>query len=208
MNAQETLVKYGPSLAVIGTALYLGWPPAEPLDLGDSTVRAKTVRWKKADLQSPLREELVLADPFREVLIAKPSAPKRTPTGQLVPAVPTGPTEPELRAGLLVGGIGAAANTRWAIINDRVCRVGDSIPVAELKDVRATIEAIESDHVIARTSGRTLKLARLDRRSREMLKHNKRKQIPAEPVKTESPGEENESGDLKSLILPTNEAST
>ncbi|MEL6105930.1 MAG: hypothetical protein AAFU85_07835 [Planctomycetota bacterium] len=209
MNAQEALVKYGPSLAVIGTALYLGWPPAEPLDLGDSTVRAKAVRWKKGDLESPRRGELSVADPFREVLIAKPSVQKLTPVGEIVPAIPMGPTETELRAGLLVGGIGTAATTRWAIINDKVCRVGDSIPVAEVRDVRATIEAIEADHVIARVSGRTLKITRLDRRSREMLKHNKAGQIPAvETVEQERPGEEDESGDLETLILPTNEAST
>ena len=202
MSAKDVLVKYGPSLAVIGTALYLGWPPAEPLDLGDSTVRAKAVRWKKTDLESPQRHSLSISDPFRKVLIAEPSAPVRTPSGEIVPVTPEGPTETEIRSGLLVGGIGAAAKIRWAIINNKVCRVGDSIPVADVNDVRAVIENIESDHVIARAAGRRLEIRRLDRRSREILKHRTQAAaLDSEPAKRiDEAEEEDESGDLESLI--------
>ncbi|MEO1525342.1 MAG: hypothetical protein AAFX06_07890 [Planctomycetota bacterium] len=207
MSAKRLLAKYGPGLAVVGTALYLGWPPAEPLDLGDSAVRAKAVRWKKSDLEAPQRHELSITNPFREVLVAKPVAPVRTPTGEIVPAIPEGPTETELRAGLLIGGIGITSTTRWAIVNNRVCRVGDSIPVADLNDVQAVIEAIGSDHVVAKSSGRRLTIRRLDRRSREMLKHNKNHAVGAgEPSETkaangdEADADDAQPGTLEALL--------
>ena len=172
MNTANPLMKYGPTLAVIATALYLGWPPAQPLDLGETTVRAKAVRWKKSDLQAPKRRDLTVVDPFREVLVARTIAPNQKP--RLVASAQKGPSETDLRAGLLVGGIGTTANTRWVIINNHVCRVGESVAVSEMKDVRAVIASIESDHIIAEVSGMRLRIQRMDRRSREMRQKTKK----------------------------------
>ena len=48
-----TVQRYLPPALVFGAALYFGWPPSEPFDLGEEVVRANSVRWRPEDVAEP-----------------------------------------------------------------------------------------------------------------------------------------------------------
>ena len=64
-----TVQRYLPPTLVFGAALYFGWPPAEPLDLGEDVVRANSVRWRPEDVAEPSVIKPA-ANPFAAVLLA------------------------------------------------------------------------------------------------------------------------------------------
>ncbi|MCA9138707.1 MAG: hypothetical protein KDB00_18175 [Planctomycetales bacterium] len=141
--------KYGPPIAVIAVALYLGWPPEAPMDLGDDLVRAKSVRWKVADLESPRSPPISNANPFEKVLV-KPTASRQQNSDKATESEadkPLGPTEQDFQKGLKLGGIAQTDIHQWAIINRDVHRVGDQVPVIGMVDVYVTIRDIQDDHV-------------------------------------------------------------
>ena len=112
-----TIQRYLPPALVFGVALYFGWPPAEPLDLGEDLVRASSVRWRPQDLaETPFIEPA--ADPFAEVLVAGDAADVESETVE-VAAIPAGPDAETIQAGLRVDGIAKMGNQLWAVLNGR-----------------------------------------------------------------------------------------
>lgn len=147
MNA--SIQKYGPPVVVIAIALYLGWPPTPPMDLGDDVVRAKSVRWKVTDLTPPVLPTAITGDPFAEVLVDSKDqdSGKVAAAKEQEAAVLAGPTEHDLQQGLRLAGIAQTDHQRWAIINNRVCRRGDRLAVIGLDGVFAEIREIGVDQV-------------------------------------------------------------
>ena len=146
-----TIQRCAPPLAVIGIALYLGWPPTQPLDLGEDLVRAKAVRWKASDLDPPQISQVTLSDPFAASnSSALSAAPNDQVKGLVEPSqeAPRGPTEDDLMIGLKLGGIAHTGDRPWAIINGRVCRSGDSVDIVGLVDAKALIRQINADSVV------------------------------------------------------------
>ncbi|QEG01800.1 hypothetical protein Mal15_58810 [Stieleria maiorica] len=162
------LQKYGPPTVVIAIALYLGWPPPAPLDLGEDVVRAKSVRWKISDLQSPSLPTVIGKDPFAAVLVEPTSGDPATTakTPESVPDEPTGPTPADLHVGLRLGGIAQTDHHRWAIINGRVCKIGDQLPVIGFTDLSATVRDIAADHVTVVAGPLTVELKQQERKPR------------------------------------------
>ena len=86
-----TVQRYLPPILVFSAALYFGWPPAEPLDLGEDVVRANSVRWRPEDVAEPPVIKPA-ADPFEAVLVASDEMEVEPQTGKLVAATtPAGP---------------------------------------------------------------------------------------------------------------------
>ncbi|MDV6031267.1 MAG: hypothetical protein F9B45_14425 [Phycisphaera sp. RhM] len=159
--------KYAPPCAVLAIALYLGWPPEAPLDLGEDVVRAKSVRWKVADLETPPLPTVISKDPFAAVLVQRPSADaSEADASGATPEEPLGPTDQDLRNGLRLGGIAQTDHHRWAILNGRVCKLGDQVPVLGLDNVSATIREIASDHVTVVADSLTIQIKREERPKR------------------------------------------
>ncbi|PAY15414.1 hypothetical protein CKO51_32035 [Rhodopirellula sp. SM50] len=160
------LQKYAPPCAVLAIALYLGWPPEAPLDLGEDVVRAKSVRWKIADLQTPPLPAVISKDPFAAVLVQRPTDDaSEAETSDATPE-DLGPTDEDLRSGLRLGGIAQTDHHRWAILNGSVCKLGDQVPVLGLDDVSATIREIASDHVTVVAGPLTIRIKREERPKR------------------------------------------
>lgn len=149
-----TLQKFGPPALVFGIALYLGWPPSEPMDLGDDVVRAKSVRWKPSDLESPQPNAGKVVDPFRPVLV------EEVPV-QIVQAVvedaPKAASAGLVRSQLFLTGIAQMGKQRWAIINGKTQSVGDELTV-DGKSV--FVQSILDDHVIIRSGDQKVELKR------------------------------------------------
>lgn len=161
------LQKYAPPCAVLTIALYLGWPPETPLDLGEDVVRAKSVRWKVADLETPTLPAMISKDPFAAVLVQPPSADaSEGDPSDATPDEPTGPTDEDLRNGLRLGGIARTDHHRWAIVNGSVCKPGDQVPVLGLVDVSATIREIAANHVTVVSGPVTIQIKREERPKR------------------------------------------
>ncbi len=162
------LQKYAPPCAVLAVALYLGWPPEAPMDLGEDVVRAKSVRWKVGDLETPPLPAMISKDPFAAVLVQQSSGDPSNPdkTSDSTPAEPLGPTDEDLRNGLRLGGIAQTDHHRWAILNGSVCKPGDQVPVLGLVDVSATIRDIASDHVTVVSGPLTIQIKRQERPKR------------------------------------------
>ncbi|QDV42862.1 hypothetical protein Enr13x_27130 [Stieleria neptunia] len=162
------LQKYAPPCSVLAIALYLGWPPEAPLDLGEDVVRAKSVRWKVTDLETPSLPAVVGKDPFAAVLVQQPSDDPSRPDAATdsTPEAPVGPTDEDLRNGLRLAGIAQTDDHRWAILNGSVCKLGDQVPVDGLVDVTATIREIASDHITVVSGPLTIRIKRQERPKR------------------------------------------
>lgn len=165
------LESYGPPIAVLGIALYLGWPPAAPLDLGEDVVRAKSVRWKSSDLNAPDLPPTINHDPFAAVLVIG----QQEPTNDSVasePDTPIGPTADDLKAGLSLSGIAQTDTHRWAIVNRHVCRPGDRVLVAGLTDIYAEIQQIRSNHITVAVGDLTTEIRRKERKAPKRAKQS------------------------------------
>lgn len=140
--------RYLPPAIVLGSAIYFGMPPAEPLDLGEDIVRATSVRWDKDDLENPQLPTIV-TDPFREVIVANAQ------TEDVVdePEVPSGPQPADLQAGLTLDGFADTAGRRWAILNGRPRLVGDTVLTTGMAPYTCEIVAVEADRVLVRCQG-------------------------------------------------------
>ncbi len=146
MNAIAT--KLGPPAVVLGVAFYLGSPPAAPLDLGESVVKAAAVRWKKDDLLPPVIQTPAV-DPFTEVLVASDEMEVEPETGKLVVATkPAGPDPEDLRSGLTLTGIAQMGGRKWAVINGKPRLPGDTVKTDDNQQLMCTIVAVESGHVV------------------------------------------------------------
>ncbi len=142
--------RFGLPLAVFGTALYLGWPPSSGLDLGDNVVKAKSVRWKPADLEAP-KPLADIVDPFRLVLVVDETKEVEPDTGKLVAVTrPVGPDPEKIKSGLELSGIARLGGKAWAIINGKPSLVGDRIRAGE--GPLCEIISIDADHVVLRSA--------------------------------------------------------
>lgn len=145
-----TVQRYLPPLLVFGTAIYFGWPPAKPLDLGDDIVRANSVRWRSEDLAKP---ELITpaADPFRAVLVASEEMEVEPETGKLVAATtPSGPPADAIRAGMQLDGIAQMGNRFWAVLNGRPRLPGDAIVTNDANRFACEIVSVFPDRIVVR----------------------------------------------------------
>lgn len=142
---KPALEKYGPPVLVLGAALYLGWPPAEPMDLGENLVTAKSVRWKSSDLEPPRAPEVVV-DPFRAVLLVT----EKPETAAAVDTVvePLGPSDEEIRSVMVLNGVAKSGGRSWAIVNGRVRLAGDLIPSNSKIVPDCSLVSIHEDHVV------------------------------------------------------------
>ncbi|QDT13325.1 hypothetical protein [Planctomycetes bacterium K23_9] len=140
--------KFAPPAVVLGAALYLGMPPAAPLDLGESIVRASAVRWKKDDLKPPVITKPA-ANPFHEVLVASEEMEVEPDTGKLVVATkPSGPDPAKVRAGLSLSGIASMGGRKWAVINGKPRLPGDTLKTNDANHLLCKIVRIENDHAV------------------------------------------------------------
>lgn len=136
--------KYAPPVIVLGAALYLGWPPAAPMDLGENLVQAKAVRWKSQDLDPPTALGTIV-DPFQPVLVvnAQPAAVEEDSA-----AAPLGPAVDEIRAAVKLSGIANTGGRAWAILNGRARLAGDMIKTNDKSVADCKLVAIAKDHVL------------------------------------------------------------
>ncbi|MGB7344009.1 MAG: hypothetical protein WBD20_07335 [Pirellulaceae bacterium] len=140
--------KFGPPTVVLGTALYLGMPPAAPLDLGESPVRAAAVRWKADELEPPVIARAAV-NPFGQVLVATAEMEVEPDTGKLVVATkPTGPSPDAMKSGLTLTGIAGMGGRKWAIINGKPQLSGDSIKAIGPDRLICEVVSIHADHVV------------------------------------------------------------
>ncbi|NND98739.1 MAG: hypothetical protein HKN47_15570 [Pirellulaceae bacterium] len=146
-----TIERFGPPAIVLGLALYLGWPPASPLDLGDDLVNAKAVRWKVSDIEPP-PEPTDLTDPFRAVLVADESMEVEPETGRLVESTkPAGPDPNDIETGLRISGIASFGGKQWAVVNGKPRLPGDVVFTSDSKQLRCEIVSVSNDHLVVRS---------------------------------------------------------
>lgn len=172
-----SIERFGPPALVLGIALYLGWAPAPPLDLGDDLVKVKAVRWKKADLGAPTSVAVGQRDPFAPVL-EKPE-PKQMGTTEKVSSksnhqdVVLEPestlTEKDLLMGLKMTGIATTDQRHWAIINGRIVSAGDMVPITGQREQTALITKVGADFVFATADGVSVQLKKTRRSERPTL---------------------------------------
>lgn len=136
--------KYAPPAVVLGAALYWGWPPSQPFDLGEEPVQARAVRWKPSDLDSPSAIGSI-TDPFQPVLVSDEASNE---TSEQETIIPVGPTETQIRAAVILTGLGDLGGSKWAIINGNAHLPGDTMRINRegVKDCR--LIAVHKDHVI------------------------------------------------------------
>lgn len=171
-----SIERFGPPALVLSIALYLGWAPSAPLDLGDDLVRAKAVRWKQTDLVSPHSIDIAGRNPFAPVLkkpeqhlaIADASmVATKNDSAVLEPII--GLTENDLMIGLKLTGIAQTDQRHWAIINGRIVSAGDRISITGQRDKTALITKVTSDVVIATADSVTVHLKKTRRSERSPL---------------------------------------
>jgi len=149
------LQRYLPPLLVFGAALFFGWPPSAPLDLGDDVVRATSVRWRPDDLVDPPVIEPA-SNPFQAVLVADEASIVEPELAQ--PTRPAGPTAEVLTSGLRLDGIASMGGRRWAVLNSRPRLVGDLVRTSDTERHQCEIVSIETDHVVVRCQETVAKL--------------------------------------------------
>ncbi len=189
--------KYGPSLAVLTTAFYLGWPPEPPLDLGEDVVRAKAVRWKVTELDPPVLPSGLVRDPFEKVLVAEPQTGEGDAAGSADLAaadLPVGPSEDDVRTGLRLGGIAQTDGHRWAIINGRVCRAGESVAVAGIEGRFAIVQEILPNNVVVKSDSLTIQLRQQKRAGRD-ANASAARIVPTKPASAAGPYVDDEDDD-------------
>lgn len=131
--------KYGPPIAVLGAALYLGWPPSRPMDLGENVVRAKSVRWKVSDLATP-DSPVLSRDPFNDQT--------EKPTNEVVVVASKGPSEVQVLATVQLNGIMRLGGNISAVVNGKAYRVGETIEIGDDAVDRCTLVAINERSVV------------------------------------------------------------
>ena len=139
------LQRYGLPVVVLGFAFYLGWPPAQPLDLGDDVVRARTVKWNPADLEVSNADPGVV-DPFRKVLVVKEPV---QPADELPdPEQTSGPSEQQIRDVIQLTGLANIGGRTWAIVNGRARLAGDTIRTGDQEVRTCKVVSVHKDHIV------------------------------------------------------------
>jgi hypothetical protein len=149
------LQRYLPPAIVLAAAICFGWPPAQPLDLGEDIVRASSVRWRASDLDAPPLIEPA-TDPFKQVLVASEQQAEAEMAAVELP--PAGPDPAELAAGLQLDGFADMGGRTWAVLNGRPRLPGDEVITNDANRYRCRLVAIESDHIIVRCEQTETKL--------------------------------------------------
>lgn len=144
-----TIQRYLPPTLVLGAALYFGWPPAEPLDLGEDIVRASSVRWRSQDLAEPTVIKPV-GDPFAAVLFASEEEVESETEKLAAVTTPTGPDPETIQAGLQLDGIAKMGNRFWAVLNGRPRLPGDTILTNDTDQHQCEIVSVYADHIVVR----------------------------------------------------------
>ena len=140
------VAKYGPPLAVLGAAAYLGWPQSKPLDLGEEAVRAKAVRWSSSELDPPETPSLDV-NPFRPVLVVEEAEQQ---TEELVQALPT----PALIQKLVtLSGIASMNGKKIAFIGAKGHREGATFQIDHKQFQQCELVSIRSSHIVVQCRG-------------------------------------------------------
>jgi hypothetical protein len=139
--------RYAPPALVLGAAIYLGWPPPEPLDLGEDVVRATSVRWRPQDLSLGPRIESS-RDPFEETPVEVEQV--EVAVEVLEPTVPAGPDADTLKAGFHLDGIANMGGRTWAVLNGRPRLEGDFVRTDDTHRHRCQIVSVAPDHITIR----------------------------------------------------------
>jgi hypothetical protein len=139
--------RYAPPALVLCAAIYLGWPPPEPLDLGEDVVRATSVRWRPQDLSLGPRIESS-RDPFEETPVEVEQV--EVAVEVLEPTVPAGPDADTLKAGFHLDGIANMGGRTWAVLNGRPRLEGDFVRTDDTHRHRCQIVSVAPDHITIR----------------------------------------------------------
>ncbi len=151
--------KYAPPLMVLASALYMGWPPAKPLDLGDDTIKCKVVGWKVSDLKSPPTPD-TQRDPFdfKPVQVA-------VETKAELPQADLGPSDEKIRS--LINYTGSASLGKFVVatVNQQTVQVGDQIPTHEREVKECEVVAIYHTHIVVRFNDKTIDVQKTKRKT-------------------------------------------
>lgn len=139
--------RYAPPAIVIVAAVYCGWPPRRPLDLGDDIVRATSVRWRPQDLSPPPPVESS-RDPFAETAVEAEQS--EVAVEDVEPAAPAGPDAETLRAGLHLEGIASLGGHTWAVVNGRPHLEGDFVRTNDANQYECQIIAVAAEYITVR----------------------------------------------------------
>jgi hypothetical protein len=139
--------RYLPPVLVLVAALFFGWPPSKPLDLGDDFVKASSVRWRPNDLADPPRVTSS-RDPFEEPVAAVEEV--EISDADIALARPLGPDAETLKAGLQFDGLANVGGRTWAVLNGRPRLAGDFVTTNDANRYKCQIVSVQSDHIVVR----------------------------------------------------------
>jgi len=170
--------RYMPPALVLGAAVFFGWPPPKPLDLGEDVVRATAVRWKPADLSDP--PPLVAArDPFDD-----PPATVEEIEVAVEDIAPVGPISPDaetLKGGLQFDGIANVGGRSWAILNGRPRLEGDTVHTNDVEQHKCQIVSVQSDRIVIRCQETTVELLAHEARAARKARQSKDSAVDTNP---------------------------
>lgn len=181
-----TVQRYLPPLIVIGAAIFFGWPPAAPLDLGEDVIRANSVRWRVGDLEDPPAFE-ILVDPFREVLV---NEPKPEQVAGVIEVEPTGPEPAAIKAGLSLDGMAQMGGRTWAVLNGRPRLPGDFLRTDDANQILCEIVSVHDDHVVVRSEGTVVEVFVQPFGARRIASRSRANALPSAPSSA-NPTDEN-----------------
>lgn len=137
-----------PGIALV-TAAYVGWPPAEPLDLGEDVVKAKSVRWRPDDLQPPASRTLS-RDPLIPVLVAKSDAHADVKAPSTAPVDPSRPTIADVQTAITFHGVADLTGQRWAVLDSGPKQRGDRWPLSTHPEATCELAHIGDSQILVR----------------------------------------------------------
>ena len=138
--------KYGPPLAVLGAAFYLVSPESKPLDLGEEPTRARAVRWKPSDLQSPVMVDAKL-DPFKPVLVDHEAEAKAAEVAEILP------TAEILQELVELSGMAAMNGMTVAFINGKAATAGKKVSIDHSEFKQCKLVQINRGSVVVECRG-------------------------------------------------------
>lgn len=157
----ETIRKFGPLAAVFAVLGYLSWEQLggqdQPFDLGGS----KTVRLERKLLEPDVPPPSS-RNPLKPVMLDQADGVFDPATGKFINAplasieVAPKATPSEIAAGFHLQGTSYGNQQKSALINDRVCLIGQ--PVPSKSDHECTLEKVERDFVILALGDQTVRL--------------------------------------------------
>lgn len=189
---------------VVATATYVGWPPPEPLDLGEDFVTAKSVGWRPADLDSVPLQKLE-RDPLSPVLVSLPEAADAALSidfESIGEANTAGqPTEEEVRLAHRLSGVVSTSGKSWAILNVGLKCVGDHWPMPGSDEVDCEIVSITGDQVEVRSGSVTVKLKSVE--SPSLRQASRRRTAVAKAQSANPSGSESDRKNMRAVpVVP------